>query len=217
MAASALSGEERSEGPVSSISVAPVVEGSARVSAAIARPEPTTAPSATPTDTAEAAATGETAAPALDPTATLPAPTATPAPPTPTAAPAWDYHPVAQLSAAEVSAAAASAGWPANLIPQVVEVSWCESSHRPNASNGWAYGVMQLVPNWFDFAGVDFAEWTDPVTNLRVALAAYEYDIARGNAPWTQWVCRPSEASLSATIEPVPTATTAPPAALGGQ
>jgi hypothetical protein len=124
---------------------------------------------------------------------------------------------VSQLSAAEVSAAAATAGWPAHLIPQVVEVSWCESSYRPNASNGWAYGVMQLVPNWFDFAGVDFARWTDPVTNLRVAYAVYQYDSSKGHAPWHQWVCKPSEASLVATVEPVATAAAPPPAALGGQ
>ncbi len=160
------------------------------------RPVNTVAPAdtATPVDTATPGATEPTETATLEPTATAVPPTAapaTPVPPTPVPTPAWDYYPVNQLSAADVRAAAASAGWPAELIDAVVDVAWCESSYRPNATNGWAYGMMQMVPNWFDYAGVDFAHWTDPVTNLRVAYAAYQYDISKGNAPWTQWVCRP--------------------------
>ncbi len=184
-----------------------------------ARPTNTVAAAATATatDTATPEATATTEQAISEPTATSLPPTATPALPTPVPTPAWDYYPVNQLSAADVRAAAASAGWPAELLDAVVDVAWCESSYRPNATNGWAYGMMQMVPNWFDYAGVDFAHWTDPVANLRVAYAAYRYDISKGNAPWTQWVCRPSAEAATASATTAPTATAPAPAALGGQ
>ena len=170
------------------------------------------------TNTVEPSPTAELDAVATDPTPATVPPTATAVPAAATPAPAWDYHPVTHLSEAEVRAAASSAGWPAGLLDQVVEVAWCESSYRPNATNGWAYGVMQLVPNWFDYAGVDFALWTDPVVNLRVAYAAYQYDIGRGNTPWQQWICQPSGGAVDiAPAAPTPTVTAPPPSILGGQ
>jgi hypothetical protein len=215
--ASSLAADDEPPAAASAAALASDPEGSAPVLAAATGRDLEVAPSATPIDTTEPTATEEPATSVPEPTAAAVPPTATAAPPPPTPTPDWDYHPVAQLSAAEVTAAAASAGWPAQLIPQVVEVAWCESSYRPNASNGWAYGVMQLVPGWFDFAGVGFAEWTDPVVNLRVAYAVFQYDASEGHAPWHQWVCKPSDAAVSATAAPVPTATVPPPAALGGQ
>jgi hypothetical protein len=86
---------------------------------------------------------------------------------------------------------AAQAGWPGDLHDDLVAVARCESSLRPNAQTAWAYGIMQLVPSWFDYAGTEFESWTDPVVNLQAAYAVYLYDINRGNAPWTQWVCKP--------------------------
>jgi hypothetical protein len=86
---------------------------------------------------------------------------------------------------------AAQAGWPAELHDALVAVARCESSLRPNARTSWAYGIMQLVPSWFDYAGAEFDSWTDPVVNLQAAYAVYLYDINRGNAPWAQWVCQP--------------------------
>lgn len=177
---------------------------------------PTAEPTATETPVPTESPADTTTQQAPPPTAT-PAPrTATPVPSTPTPAPQWNYHPVTHLSEAEVRAAATQAGWPAYLLDQLVEVAWCESSYRPNASNAWAYGIMQLVPNWFDYAGVDFALWTDPVVNMRVAYSVYNYDLSRGNAPWYQWVCQPSSAASAPTATPEPpvaTPTALPPTA----
>jgi hypothetical protein len=86
---------------------------------------------------------------------------------------------------------AAQAGWPAELHDQLAAVARCESSLRPNAQTLWAYGIMQLVPSWFDYAGQSFSNWPDPVVNLAVAHAVYNYDLQRGNDPWAQWVCKP--------------------------
>lgn len=97
----------------------------------------------------------------------------------------------ASYSSGTVKAWARQAGWPEGALDEVVAVAWCESRHRPAASNGIAYGLMQVVPLWFSYAGVPFSQWSDPVANLRVAYAAYRYDLNRGYAPWTQWQCKP--------------------------
>jgi hypothetical protein len=86
---------------------------------------------------------------------------------------------------------ATQAGWPVDLHDQLAAVARCESSLRPNAQSAWAYGIMQLVPSWFDYAGQSFGNWPDPVVNLTVAHAVYIYDLERGNNPWAQWVCKP--------------------------
>src|SRR5690606_9717131 len=89
-------------------------------------------------------------------------------------------------SASTVKAWARQAGWPESTLDAVVAVAWCESRHTPGATNGIAYGLMQVVPLWFSYAGIPFSQWTDPVANLRVAYAAYNYDLNRGYAAWTQ-------------------------------
>jgi hypothetical protein len=176
-----------------------------------------TTPTASPTATASAAFE-----PTTTPTEPPPAPTATPEPatPEPTATsvpitqepepePAYAYYPVSQLTEAEFRATAGQAGWPEALHDQLVVVAWCESSFRPNVQTLWAYGIMQLVPSWFEYAGQDFAAWPDPVVNLGVAYAVYLYDIERGNAAWSQWVCKPP----TATPAPEAPATTVTPTA----
>ena len=106
-----------------------------------------------------------------------PAPTATPVPPTPAPAPGMDTW-------------LAQSPWPAHLWHEVRAVARCESHHDPTAHNGIAYGLMGLVPLWFGYAGVSFSLWSDPVVNLTVAWATYNYDLERGYAPWTQWQCK---------------------------
>lgn len=117
-------------------------------------------------------------------------------------------------SSGTVKAWARQAGWPESTLDAVVAVAWCESSHRPGVTNGIAYGLMQVVPLWFSYAGVPFSQWTDPVANLRVAYAAYNYDLNRGYAPWTQWQCKPymvaappaEETGVEDGVDPLPTA-----------
>lgn len=176
-------------------------------------------PSATAAASQESTATAEPTATATEEPAVAAAeiPTATPtaAPPTatpePRPAPSWVPYPQTQLTEAELRAAATQAGWPAELQDQLVAVAWCESSFRPNASNRFAYGIMQLVPAWFDYAGEDFASWMDPVVNLRVAYRVYAYDIDRGHDPWSQWICGHAAASIpDPTPTPTPTTTSTP-------
>lgn len=98
-----------------------------------------------------------------------------------------------RLSEAEVRALARQAGWPESTLNELVQVAWCESRYDPAATNGPAIsGLMQLHRMWFDYAGTDLGLWSDPLVNLRVARAVYQYDIDRGHAPWTQWECKPN-------------------------
>lgn len=110
---------------------------------------------------------------------------------------------------------ARDAGWPESTLDQVVAVAWCESRHSPGATNGIAYGLMQVVPLWFGYAGYSFSQWADPMVNLKVALAAYQYDLNRGYAAWTQWQCKPwmvAEAPgfVEEAVAPLPTPTPEP-------
>lgn len=118
-------------------------------------------------------------------------------------------------STAAIKEWARQAGWPEGTLDEVVAVAWCESTHRPDATNGIAYGLMQVVPLWFSYAGVPFSEWSDPVSNLRAAHAAYLYDLNRGYERWTQWQCKPWAVTVAPveggvvealpTVEPAPT------------
>ena len=87
------------------------------------------------------------------------------------------------------------AGWPEELLVQAKRVTFCESSHRPNAirPNGRYFGLFQLEKNWFDYFGEDFSQWANPVVNARVGYQTYRYDTDRNQVPWTQWdpACRP--------------------------
>jgi hypothetical protein len=96
------------------------------------------------------------------------------------------------LTEEEVKLVASVVGWPENVLDEVAEVAWCESRYDPRAVNGPAIrGLMQVHVLWFDYSGTPLEQWDDPVVNLRVALAAYHYDLRRGYEPWTQWQCRP--------------------------
>ncbi|MDZ7728733.1 MAG: transglycosylase SLT domain-containing protein [Dehalococcoidia bacterium] len=90
------------------------------------------------------------------------------------------------LTAGEVRILAREAGWPESRLDEVVAVARCESTLNPrarNAANSRVYGLMQVHRLWFDYAGISLSQWHDPLVNLRVALAAFNYDIARGNPP----------------------------------
>ena len=96
------------------------------------------------------------------------------------------------LTTEEAIAVLKVAGWPDALIPQALAVAWCESKWSPYAlgDSGRSAGWFQLnIATWFQYAGEDAEHWADPVTNARVALATYRYDIGRGYRPWTQWSC----------------------------
>lgn len=96
----------------------------------------------------------------------------------------------------EIRAAASTAGWPAELLDEVVSVARCESTFFTHAEYYGALGLMQMMPLWFAPAGLDSEMWADPVTNLRAARYAYlENERNYGNA-WGPWTCKP-ERSLN--------------------
>lgn len=84
-------------------------------------------------------------------------------------------------------------GWSEPLFGQARAVAYCESSFNPHAENpnGLYKGLFGLSAMWFEYAHEDPNSWSDPVINARVAFAAYNYDLNRGQKPWTQWGCKP--------------------------
>lgn len=148
-------------------------------------------------EAAAAPAAHEPAAPApaiSEPPAPIvaPAPAVVVAPaPAPVAAAPAAPAPGHYLTADEVRAAAIAAGWPSNLLDQVVAVAWCESRFHSGATYLGAQGLMQMMPLWFEPAGLDPLLWHDPVVNLKAALFAYlEHDRITGD-PWGPWTCKP--------------------------
>ena len=84
----------------------------------------------------------------------------------------------------------AAAGWPPGLWAEAEVVAACESHQHPDSANSAAdsYGLFQLSPLWFSWAGVPFEQWSDPVMNAAVAWKVYhDYD---GDS-WRQWTCQP--------------------------
>lgn len=76
---------------------------------------------------------------------------------------------------------AAEAGWPADELPTVDRVMWCESRCEPAAYNrSGATGLMQVMPMWHH--GRDA---TDPATNLAIALEVFRLQ------GWRAWSCYP--------------------------
>lgn len=138
----------------------------------------------------EAPAPEPTRAPAAVDTAPPPPAPAAVAPPLPeptvAAAPVGRY-----LTSAEVRAAVIAAGWPSSLVEEVVNVAWCESRFHSGAQYGGALGLMQMMPYWFTSAGLDPNQWSDPVTNMRAALFAYQEHERNHAEPWGPWTCKP--------------------------
>lgn len=73
----------------------------------------------------------------------------------------------------------------------LISIAWCESRWQPDATNGGVRGLWQLWTGWFDYAGADRDQWQDPYVQAQVAVAVVAYDVARGYAPYAQWVCQP--------------------------
>ncbi len=94
-------------------------------------------------------------------------------------------------SESEIRALALEAGWAGEHLDDLVLIAWCESRFMPAARGMWALGLMQVMPFWFEVAGEDLSQWSNPVTNLRVALVAFETDVKQGKDPWAAWQCLP--------------------------
>ena len=172
------------------IPVDPLVTEFARAFTFAATPAPTVAADVAAAPVAAAAAPETPAAPpvaAAAPPAPEPPPAAAPEP-TPAPAPAQG----AQLTRAQMRAAASAAGWPDAELDELLSVAWCESRFRIDA-NGWgALGLMQIMPEWFESLGMDVSWAFDPVTNLRVALHIHQNDLRNGYGEWASWTCKPA-------------------------
>ncbi len=155
----------------------------------------TPAPAPAPAPAGSHAAAAETS-PSPAARAVPSAPAEQPVPPAPAPAVAPPAASLPPLTYAQVIALAIEAGWPAELADHVARVAWCESRFRPDAVGYGAYGLMQVVPLWFEYAGLDFSLWSDPVANLKAALAAYRYSEERGHAPWAAWSCKPEAITI---------------------
>lgn len=87
------------------------------------------------------------------------------------------------LSAAQIQAYAAAAGFSGADMATAVAVALAESSGNPGAIGdaGNSFGLWQInLPNHPEFAGADL---TDPQTNANAAFQVYS--AARGFRPWT--------------------------------
>ena len=95
------------------------------------------------------------------------------------------------------------AGWPVELHDQALAV-FCgignrrwpngESNCNPAAigDNGASLGFAQLnAATWAPYCGVSPEALLDLFTNVACAWKVYQYDIGRGQAPWTQWSVKP--------------------------
>lgn len=95
--------------------------------------------------------------------------------------------PITQLDEGTFRRLALEEGWEPATLDDLVVVARCESNLRPDAVNGGALGLLQLMPVWFAYAGESLDAWADPRTNLRAALGAYRYS----GDTFRQWECRP--------------------------
>jgi len=95
------------------------------------------------------------------------------------------------LTREQVADAARLAGWPEDLIPELLTVAWCESRfHRKViGDHGRSFGLMQIQPQWhlgrIEALGYTVEDLLDPVVNLEVALDIYN------DTGWSLWSCRP--------------------------
>jgi plasmid stability protein len=77
-----------------------------------------------------------------------------------------------QLTEAEMRALLAEAGAPAEWVPDMLTIAWCESHYSPGAvgDSGNSLGLFQLWSGWAR-PGEDLF---DPLTNARVAVRVRE-------------------------------------------
>ena len=97
-------------------------------------------------------------------------------------------------------------GWPADreILETALTIMWRESRCQPDADSGPDHGLFQInrfwssdksnPPNWLAAQGIaqSHDELFDPRTNIRAALAIYNYSCNRNGAdrcfaPWTTW------------------------------
>ena len=97
-------------------------------------------------------------------------------------------------------------GWPADreILETALGIMYRESRCQPDADSGPDHGLFQInrfwssdrsnPPNWLAAQGIaqTHDELFDPRTNIRAALAIYNYSCERNGvdrcfAPWTTW------------------------------
>jgi hypothetical protein len=96
------------------------------------------------------------------------------------------------------------AGWPRDpdILATALTIMWRESRCQPDADSGPDHGLFQVnrfwssdqsnPPNWLAAQGIapNHDALFDPMTNIRAALAIYQYSLDRngdGFLPWTTY------------------------------
>lgn len=100
----------------------------------------------------------------------------------------------AQLNRDELDLVFNCAEVPEEWRDEAMRVAWGESSWSPGAlgDSGASVGLFQLNrETWSRYCGVPPESLEHPVVNTRCAWLTYNYDLERGQAPWTQWSIRP--------------------------
>ena len=102
-------------------------------------------------------------------------------------------YPNLQLTEIQIEAILTESGWPLELLWEAKSVAKGESNWRPTAigDGGNSLGLFQLWTGWFGYCKEEIAHWMNPLVNSRVAWCVYNYDINRGQEPWSQWTIKP--------------------------
>ena len=101
----------------------------------------------------------------------------------------------ADLPCQEWAPMALDAGWPAELIPQLLRIIWRESrclniTDTHPRHNGWDTGPLQLNDTWRDEIATQFGDENlinDPLTNLKMGWEIYKWHDHHRGCGWAPW------------------------------
>lgn len=90
---------------------------------------------------------------------------------------------------------AVQAGWPTDLLPQLLRVMWRESrclniTDTHPKHNGWDTGPLQLNDTWRDEIATQFGDENlinDPLTNLKMGWEIYKWHDHHRGCGWEPW------------------------------
>lgn len=104
-------------------------------------------------------------------------------------------------------------GWPQDpkILERALKIMYRESRCQPGADSGPDHGLFQInqfwsskgsnPPNWLAFYGIapNHDALFDPATNIRAALALYQYSVEQNGDGWHPWRLPPSRTSTTTT------------------
>lgn len=101
----------------------------------------------------------------------------------------------ADIPCQEWAPMAVQAGWPTNLLPQLLRIMWRESrclniTDTHPRHNGWDTGPLQLNDTWRDEIATQFGDENlinDPLTNLKMGWEIYKWHDHHRGCGWEPW------------------------------